>query len=419
MINDGRIYFNEFDPNAAAMLRQFMADGLVPRGIVDERSIVDVQPSDLRGFRQCHFFAGIGLWWYALHLAGRGDDEDTWTGSCPCQPFSAAGLMLGADDPRHLWPWFFRLIAACRPKRVYGEQVASAAVLGSARGNPSANGGPVWLDGIQADLEGAHYAFGATDLPAACVGAPHIRQRLWWYAVDCGVANANGRQCGRIAAGEGRQLNGSQAGRQQGDCEPQLGGAALGLANPDGGQSGHGELQPGGQHGLEPQDGGVGRVVNPEHARLEGHTGNGQDRAEPGRVGADANGPVAEAGSPDWLEHTASDGRCERRPEPGKRSTVGGCWQDFSLILCTDGKIRRIPAESESVFQRMAARNPCDVGDLGDEGVRIAEASKGFPLALKVPHRVPLLRAAGNSINPYVAATFIRACNQLVIPQTP
>ena len=63
-------YYNEFDPYAAQWLRNLIAAGLIPAGEVDERSIVDVAPSDLAGFVQCHFFAGIGGWALAARLAG-------------------------------------------------------------------------------------------------------------------------------------------------------------------------------------------------------------------------------------------------------------------------------------------------------------------------------------------------------------
>ena len=43
------------------------------------------------------------------------------------------------------------------------------------------------------------------------------------------------------------------------------------------------------------------------------------------------------------------------------------------------------------------------------ESLRIAQAAKGYPLAVKVPHRVALLKGYGNAINPYVAEVFIRA----------
>ncbi|KKI49024.1 methyltransferase [Obesumbacterium proteus] len=162
-------YYNEIDPYAAQWLRNLIAAGHIAAGDVDERSIEDVTPDDLRNYTQCHFFAGIGVWSYALRRAGWSDDKPVWTGSCPCQPFSAAGQGGGFDDERHLWPHFHYLIEQCRPPVVFGEQVAS-------------KDGLAWLDLVQADLEGANYAATAVDICAAGVGAPHIRQRLYWVA---------------------------------------------------------------------------------------------------------------------------------------------------------------------------------------------------------------------------------------------
>jgi DNA (cytosine-5)-methyltransferase 1 len=166
-------YYNEIDPFAAAWLRSLIAAGHIAPGDVDERSITDVSPDDLVGYGQCHFFAGIGGWSLALRLAGVPDDEPVWTGSCPCQPFSVAGKGAGTADARHLWPEFRRLIAERRPPSVFGEQVASGA-------------GRSWLAAVRADLEALGYGVGAADLCAAGVGAPHIRQRLWWGAADAG-----------------------------------------------------------------------------------------------------------------------------------------------------------------------------------------------------------------------------------------
>ena len=78
------VYYNDADPAACAWLRELIAVGLLPAGEVDERSILDVEPADLRGFAQCHFFAGIGGWPYALRLAGVAEDLSVWTGSPPC-----------------------------------------------------------------------------------------------------------------------------------------------------------------------------------------------------------------------------------------------------------------------------------------------------------------------------------------------
>jgi len=162
-------YYNEHDPKAAAWLRELVKRGLIADGKVDERSILEVQPDDLKGFTQCHFFAGIGGWPYALQLAGWPGAEPVWTGSPPCQPFSAAGKRLGTCDERYLWPVYFRLIAQCRPATLFGEQVAAAVAQG-------------WLDTVFDDLEREGYACGAVTLPACSVGAPHIRQRLWFVA---------------------------------------------------------------------------------------------------------------------------------------------------------------------------------------------------------------------------------------------
>lgn len=69
------IHINEFDPGAAAWLRELMKRRQIPDGVVDERSILDVDANDVRGFVQCHFFGGIGGWPYALRLAGWPDDR--------------------------------------------------------------------------------------------------------------------------------------------------------------------------------------------------------------------------------------------------------------------------------------------------------------------------------------------------------
>lgn len=200
-------YYNEFDPQAAAWLRELIRRGLIADGDVDERSIVDVRPDDLRGYTQCHFFGGIGGWSYALRLAGWPDDRPVWTGSPPCQPFSPAGLGLGRDDARHLGPHFVDLVRACRPDMLFGEQVASSAVFGRVakvlkRAVAATIGFPewAWWDDLSVRLEHAQYAVGAGDIPAASVGAPHIRQRCFFGAVWLADADG-GRQQGQGVMG--------------------------------------------------------------------------------------------------------------------------------------------------------------------------------------------------------------------------
>lgn len=162
-------YYNEIDPFAAQWLRELIKQGHITDGVVDERSIEDVRPDELKQYTQCHFFAGIGVWSYALRQAGWPDDRPVWTGSCPCQPFSSAGKGAGFDDERHLWPAFYWLIEKCLPGVVFGEQVAGKAAAS-------------WSDCVSNDLEKSGYAFGRVVFPACSIGAPHMRRRTYWIA---------------------------------------------------------------------------------------------------------------------------------------------------------------------------------------------------------------------------------------------
>ncbi len=208
-------YYNEIDPYAAQWLRNLIAAGHIAPGDVDERSIEDVRPDELKQYTQCHFFAGVGVWSLALRRAGWSDDQPVWTGSCPCQPFSAAGKGAGFDDERHLWPAWFHLITQRQPSRLFGEQVASKDGLG-------------WLDLVQTDLEAAGYAFGAVDLCAAGVGAPQIRQRSWLTAKRLGDPDDAGLE-------EHRRLNDvhKRAGRQGAPGPDVHAGVHGGLAHTD------------------------------------------------------------------------------------------------------------------------------------------------------------------------------------------
>jgi DNA (cytosine-5)-methyltransferase 1 len=175
-------YYNEIDKFAAQWLRELIKAGLIADGEVDERDIRDVRADDLKGFTQCHFFAGIGGWSYALRLAGWPDDRPVWTGSCPCQPYSVAsvghGGAQGQGDDRHLWPTWFPLIEESRPSVVFGEQVAAAIKWG-------------WWDEAAMDLERAAYACAAAVLRADAIGLEHERKRLYWVA-DAGGAGLQG-----------------------------------------------------------------------------------------------------------------------------------------------------------------------------------------------------------------------------------
>ncbi len=170
------ICFNEIDPFLGQWLKN-----LWPNSFVNVQDIRCIGAKILKRYKRVHLFAGIGGWEYAFMLAGWPKNRPVWSGSCPCQPFSCAGKKKGVNDERHLWPEFYRLIKECKPSTVFGEQVASKL-------------GREWLSGVRSDMESLGYAFGAADLPTACVGSPHIRQRLWWVAT-LGVGNTDSNEC--------------------------------------------------------------------------------------------------------------------------------------------------------------------------------------------------------------------------------
>jgi DNA (cytosine-5)-methyltransferase 1 len=327
-------YYNEIDPYAAQWLRNLIEAGHIAPGIVDERSVEDVYPSDLRGFKQCHFFAGIGVWSYSLRRAGWGDERPVWTGSCPCQPFSAAGKGAGFDDERHLWPAWHHLIAQCKPGVIFGEQVEG-------------KDGRAWLDLVHADLEASGYACGPVVFPSASVGAPHPRHRLYW------VADSEKRRWGkeRQNAG-GRTQRNSAKGLAAGSVH---GGGSGRLAHADGWNPGAEGVQRSGQHGQQPQDHGTGGLADP-----------GAQRHNRGRaVGA-------EVGAECWR---ASAARCGNAVANGPARPVNGLWAASDWLACTDGKWR--PVEP-STFP-LAHGAPARVGRLRAYGNAInAEQARIF-----------------------------------------
>ncbi|WP_083484517.1 DNA cytosine methyltransferase [Loktanella sp. 3ANDIMAR09] len=207
------VYYNENDDFAASWLKSLISKGLIAPGDVDNRSIEDVAADDLKGYNQCHFFAGIGGWSYALRLAGWPDEKPVWTGSCPCQPFSQSGSGNAFDDDRHLFPVWQRLIEVCAPSIVFGEQ--SASPLGRS-----------WFSGVRSEMESLGYAVGGADLCAAGVGSAHIRQRLYFVA----VADADGWD-----ESNGQLQRGGQYGqRAQNDCTSDGARCAVGAGQAEG-----------------------------------------------------------------------------------------------------------------------------------------------------------------------------------------
>jgi DNA (cytosine-5)-methyltransferase 1 len=363
-------YYNEHDPFAAAWLRQLIKARAIAPGEVDERDIRDVTPDELSGYTQCHFFAGIGVWSYALRLAGWPDERPVWTGSCPCQPFSSAGRGGGFDDERHLWPAWFHLIEQCRPRRIFGEQVAS-------------KDGLAWLDLVLSDLEAADYTATAVDLCAAGIGAPHIRQRLW-------IVGADGRMADPVLAGwaerrpepgPGPTASSSSSTRRVADdddddagCREQWGARLLDSERQAQRNDAHGcgatlGVADSSSTGLE--------IVGQQLTRRE--CAPLERSGEAGRLGdasLDGAGEHSRQLSGDEVEHAQR--AALRYHAPFAAGATRGHWAGADWIYCRDGKFR--PVEPGS-----------------------------FPLAHGAPARVGRLRGYGNAIVAEAAAEFIRA----------
>ncbi len=342
-------YYNEIDKTAVSWLRNLIGAGLLPEGDVDDRSITEVQASDLTGYTQCHWFAGIGGWPLALQLAGWPTTRPVWTGSCPCQPFSTAGRHGGEADQRHLWPEFQRLIAECRPATVFGEQVASKA-------------GRAWLAGVRIDLEALAFGVGAADLCAASVGTPHIRQRLYWVADSISEpVRAEPRGVGETTATEPSQ-----------GVQRQRAGSYAGHSGP--GNSGVADSQRSGLMDATLRNGEHDAEGRPQwDAPLDQREPSQGCSDEGGVAHAHADGKGRQGGIPRGAYQEGQD----LNRLAGRYGTASP-WADSISIPCLDGKERRT-----------------------QPGIR--------PLADGVPGRVGQLRAYGNAIVPQVAAEFITA----------
>jgi DNA (cytosine-5)-methyltransferase 1 len=417
-------FYNEIDPFAAKWLRKLIDAKMLPPGKIRRGDIKKIAAVDIERYAHVHWFAGIGGWPYALRLAGWPDEVRCWTGSVPCQPFSSAGRRKGVDDERHLWPEFLRLIKEAKPPIIFGEQVASADVVGKVRPSAEEKTQRPWIEAVQADLEKANYEFGFVVLPACGVGAPHIRQRVFWVAIATGKrrerlrlrlrkwkarsnlleARWRGETSVVADSAESRRSRRGPDEEDQGTEQPRRLRAARGMADIDGGARDEGRTESRRRDhrsatkerrrsrsdsfigfvgdSRSERSGRNGGSISGSEARSEGEGEQLGDFADVSRV-AGAVGRLAHANVTDTVDEKES--RSGRLVQPSAHATAG-FWQDVIWLPCQDGKWR--PTEPTI-----------------------------FPLASGIPNRVGTLRGAGNSIAPQAAAAFIETVMEMLLDE--
>lgn len=377
-------YYNEFDLKAAAWLRELIKARLIPDGHVDERSIIEVEPKDIAGYTQHHFFAGIGGWSRALRIASWPEGAPVWTASLPCQPFSAAGKGLGKQDERHLLPHFLELVKKCRPNVIFGEQVERAIAHG-------------WLDDLQTNMEAEGYAVGHCVLGAHSIGAAHIRQRLYWVA-DNGrtgckeqpskrgiLREAYGNDPGENFTGGSRlgdtESNNKwryrESGSSDGQQEPLRGSGVsnwLGISDSSGSQQRIAATEAARHGGSVESAGCVIGVGNTEH---DGYIASEVKRSD---------GPAIQNSKARAHSTCKSSGTSASRALP---------WE---WLYCRDGKYRPV----EPGILPLADGLPKGMVYSSDQSAPINENTTQEA-------RVMRLKGYGNAIVPQVAAEFIRA----------
>ena len=325
------IAFSEIEAFAAANLVAKMEAGLL-----------DAAPlwTDLKTFPWAEFHGCV----------------DILSGGYPCQPFSAAGKRLGADDPRHLWPHISAGIAAMRPAVCFFENVEGHISLG--------------LREVISELESLGYKTTWGIFSASEVGAPHQRKRVFILA-ECSSQRGAARLSRQIAGQEGvagvaddggdlgQLVNAELHGRQDwqhdntrpqscsghSDTWPSRPGEPQHwwepprvVSNPSSQRAGQRSELRGeecGSRSALPRDveqSGEGRLPNTAHLRLEEQSECGAER-EAAASGAGNAGRVhprkAQEGRP--LEHSSHRSNGEQQAEQQGRHSAGGSGEEGTM----------------------------------------------------------------------------------------
>ncbi len=185
---------------------------------------------------------------------------DLVCGGYPCQPFSLAGTRAGENDARHLWPHFANALRLLRPRIALLENVPGHLSLGFGR--------------VLGDLAELGFDAEWDCIPAAAVGAPHLRYRVFVVAHTKGFSGSNrtrlaSRQAlvGAVSGADGGSVNGHSPSRGS-VVRPSTTECQADVADTDG-QSTRRLAEPRGQCDQWATEPDVGRVAHGVPARVD------------------------------------------------------------------------------------------------------------------------------------------------------
>ena len=299
---------------------------------------------------------------------------DIITGGYPCQPFSVAGKQKGVEDPRHLWPEYFRLVKELRPTWVIGENVGGHIKLG--------------LDSVIEDLEGEGYSARTFSVSASSIGANHQRERIWILA----HTNSNGSFAEQVGESLKKTIHETQT-RKNGTLNLE-GSSTLSETNTDVANT------------ESDKEDGVLRTASSEHgkgnARMEfDGSRNGQPKREAPQDMANSNSEGSQRpGLETNMERKSSKISAEGSEQDGIFS------HSERLRQQRQGEpVKSLDPAKEKTWQTTKFING------GVQGEWSVEPNVGR-VAHGIPHRVDRLKALGNSLVPqipfYIGQTILR-----------
>ena len=297
---------------------------------------------------------------------------DIITAGYPCQPFSVAGRQKGEEDPRHIYPYISKIIASKRPSWVVFENVGGHIALG--------------LDKVLADLALKDYATRVFIIPAASVGAPHKRDRLWIIGRNVGDSKHNGSSATEIGGINEENAGRASEGKDQTEQSQGTGGRGDNEDVPNTesqrtGTNDEGIWQRSGRTG-----GGKGTAMAHTISEgLEGRIGNSQ--------GGERQILSTEQHNRD--EVWSASGRYGGENGEGQEENVAHPKSEQSASSDNRGE-QRTASESEQ-------RKPRGSGSWGGRGCNWAVEPNVGRVAHGVPRRVDRIKGLGNAIVPQIA----------------